>query len=139
MNEKEKARTLKMRARALRRESTDAERLLWSQLRDRRMAGFKFRRQVVIAPYVVDFACAEARLIVEADGGQHAEREEEDRLRTAFLEQRGYKVLRFWNHEVLSSTEAVLEVIQRFLSEAPSPQPSPRGRGRRTSDGASAE
>ncbi len=120
---------MKTLARALRRQATDTERLLWKHLRRRRMAGFKFRRQVVIEPYIVDFACLEAKLIVEADGGQHAEQMEYDRERTAFLETLGYKVMRFWDHEILVNTEAVLEQIHRFLIDTPSPQPSPGGRG----------
>ncbi len=116
-------------ARVMRRQATDAERLLWTHLRARRMAGYKFRRQVVIEPYIVDFLCLEARLIVEADGGQHAQQEEYDHKRTLFLESIGYKVLRFWNHEILGDTDAVLERIRSSLIEAPSPQPSPGGRG----------
>jgi len=93
------------------------------------MAGFKFRRQVVIEPYIVDFACFEARLIVEADGGQHLEQLEEDRTRTEFLESSGYKVLRFWNNDILRDTHAVLECIQAYLNNLASPRPSPGGRG----------
>src|SRR5215213_8782374 len=98
-------------ARRLRRNQTDAERTLWFRLRDRRLGGLKFRRQVPIDHYVVDFCCESARLIVELDGGQHAEQVEKDKARAAALEARGYLVLRFWNNEVLQNTHGVLEVI----------------------------
>jgi len=120
---------MKSLARTLRRQATDAELLLWRHLRAHRLAGYKFRRQVVIEPYIVDFLCLEARLIVEADGGQHLQQEEYDMTRTLFLESLGYKVMRFWNHEILCDIDIVLEQIRRFLVETPSPQPSPGGRG----------
>ena len=93
------------------------------------MAGYKFKRQVVIEPYIVDFICLEARLIVEADGGQHLVQVESDVKRSVFLESLGYKVIRFWNHEILGDIHTVLERIHGSLIEAPSPQPSPGGRG----------
>ena len=127
---------LKTLARKNRRNATDAERLLWRHLRGRRLAGSKFRRQTVIEPYIVDFVCLEAKLIVEADGGQHQERETEDAQRTATLESLGYRVLRFWNDEILNETEAVLERIRTVLTELPSPRPSPGGRGSNSHDGA---
>ena len=108
-------------AKQLCQQSTDAERRLWRYLRAHRMAGYKFRRQVVIEPYIVDFICLEARLIVEADGGQHLEQMEEDLMRTSFLESLDYRVIRFWNHEILRDTETVLEQIHSHLIEAPSP------------------
>jgi adenine-specific DNA methylase/very-short-patch-repair endonuclease len=111
-------------ARSMRKEQTDAEACLWAMLRDRRLAGRKFRRQHGIPPYVVDFYCDEARLVVEVDGGQHGEARRSDAARTAFLEQRGLRVIRFWNNEVLRSTEAVLEAIWREL-QAPPLRPSP--------------
>ena len=116
-------------AKKLRLQSTDAERLLWKYLRAHRMAGYKFKRQVVIEPYIVDFICLEARLIVEADGGQHLEQVESDVKRSVFLESLGYKVVRFWNHEILCDIHSVLEQIHSYLIEAHSPQPSPGGRG----------
>ena len=122
---------MKSLARKLRRSSTDAEHMLWKHLRAHRMAGYKFRRQVVIEPYIVDFICLEVRLIVEADGGQHMEQLEGDLKRSAFLESLGYKVIRFWNHEILTDTHIVLERIYDYLIETPSPQPSPGGRGRK--------
>ena len=111
----------------LRTNSTDAEKRLWRALRNRQLAGSKFRRQHPIPPYIVDFVCLEARLIVELDGGQHAEALPYDAARTTYLERLGYKVLRSWNNEVLGNTEMVLEAI---LSELPSPRPSPLKRAR---------
>ncbi len=89
------------------------------------MSGYKFRRQVVIEPYIVDFVCFEARLIIEADGGQHADQIEYDEQRTTRLEAAGYSVMRFWNHEILTETQQVLEQIHKALINFPSPQPSP--------------
>jgi len=103
------------RARELRQEATDAERRLWSALRDRRLRGYRFRRQHPIGPFIVDFACTRHRLIVEADGGQHADNEA-DRRRTAWLESEGWRALRFWNNDVLANTEGVVETILRELS-----------------------
>ena len=120
---------MKSLAKKLRQQSTDTEQLLWKHLRAHRMAGYKFKRQVVIEPYIVDFACLEARLIVEADGGQHLEQVENDLKRSISLESLGYKVIRFWNHEILNDIHSVLERIHNHLIEAPSPQPSPEGRG----------
>ena len=102
---------LRDHARRLRRDQTDAERKLWKHLRSRQMSGAKFRRQHYLSPFIVDFCCPERWLVIELDGGQHAERAEEDQRRTAFLEAQGYRVLRFWNHEVLIETDAVLERI----------------------------
>ncbi|HKJ77710.1 MAG TPA: endonuclease domain-containing protein [Gammaproteobacteria bacterium] len=116
---------MKELTRALRRRPTDAEQRLWYHLRARRLAGFKFRRQVAIDPYIVDFVCLEARLVVEADGGQHAEQAAGDAERTANLEARGYRVLRFWNHEILGDTAAVAERIRQELIDPPHPNPSP--------------
>ena len=89
--------------------------MLWNQLRGRRVNGYKFRRQVVIEPYVVDFACFEAKLIIEVDGGQHMDQAAYDVRRTESLERMGYRVLRFWNNEVLSELPAVLERINAVL------------------------
>lgn len=117
------------RARDLRRDQTDTERKLWSRLRDRQVLGAKFRRQHPIGQYIVDFCCPANRLIIELDGSQHAERAAADETRTAFLLSRGYRVLRFWNHEVLKETDAVLEQIASALSN-PHPALSLEGRGR---------
>lgn len=104
-------------ARALRRGQTNAESRLWAILRDRRLGGWKFRRQQPIPPYVVDFYCDEARLAVELDGSQHSNAVERDGRRTRYLQARGPRVLRFWNNEVLTQTEAVLEHIWQKLHE----------------------
>src|SRR5262249_37875398 len=92
-------------ARRLRRDLTNAERRLWCRLRDRRLAGWKFRRQSPVDRFVVDFLCADARLIIEIDGGQHAERTREDLERTRVLEADGYFVLRFWNNDVMTNID----------------------------------
>ena len=118
-------------ARRLRRTQTDAERLLWFRLRDRRLGGWKFKRQVPIDRYVVDFVCADGKLIVEIDGGQHDQHRERDGNRTAALEAMGYLVLRFWNNEVLQNTSGVLETILSTVSQPqadpPHPNPLPSG------------
>jgi very-short-patch-repair endonuclease len=101
-------------ARALRVVMTDAERRLWSLLRDRRLDGYKFRRQRPIGPFIVDFACITHRLIVEADGGQHCD-SEDDARRSAWLESHGWRVIRFWNNEILTNSEGVLIAIMRAL------------------------
>ena len=122
------------RARALRRTSTDAERRLWYQLRGNRFLDTSFRRQYPIGDFIVDFACRELALVVELDGGQHAERERFDARRTIELERRGYRVVRFWNNEVLLRIEDVLEELRRVVTwrrlETTPPRPSPlRGEG----------
>ena len=101
-------------ARELRRRMTDAELRLWFHLRNRALMGCKFRRQHPIGPYVADFVCIERALVVEADGGQHAG-SGLDLARTAYLHARGYRVLRFWNNDVLVRTETVLEQIHAAL------------------------
>jgi len=122
------------KAQQLRRELTDAERKLWSVLRNRQLEDAKFRRQQPIGPFIVDFVCQERRLIVEADGGQHAENPVDER-RTTFLESKGYRVLRFWNNDILNNLDAVAQLIvialctphpARALRESPSPS---RGEG----------
>ena len=107
---------LTARARRMRHSATDAEQLLWHRLRDRQLGGFKFRRQLPIPPYIVDFVCLGRRLIVEIDGGQRADRRRYDDKRTRSLEEKGYRVVRFWNHDVLLQTEAVLEAILEALA-----------------------
>jgi very-short-patch-repair endonuclease len=102
-------------ARNLRQNSTDAEIRLWSALRDRRLAGYRFRRQHPIGPFVVDFACTRHRLIVEADGGQHDDNAADDK-RTEWLKREGWRVLRFWNNDILANTNGVIETILRELS-----------------------
>ncbi|HYM35290.1 MAG TPA: DUF559 domain-containing protein, partial [Steroidobacteraceae bacterium] len=109
-------------ARELRDRSTEAERLFWSRVRAHRLKGHKFKRQQVINRYIVDFVCFEAKLVVELDGGQHAN-SEVDRTRDIWLNAEGYRVLRFWNNDVLSNIEAVMEAVMKSLT--PSPHPSP--------------
>jgi adenine-specific DNA-methyltransferase len=114
-----------LRAKHLRKNMTEAEKWLWEKLRSRELEGFKFRRQRPIGPFIVDFVCLKNRLVVEVDGGQHAEAVEEDQIRSEFLAKEGYKVLRFWNHEILQNGEAVLTAIHHNLRQRePSPPPS---------------
>ncbi len=101
--------------RDLRRNPTDAERHLWYGLRLHQLGGFKFRRQRPIGPYVCDFVCVSAALVVELDGSQHAAQAAYDAARNAFLRKRGCRVLRFWNQDVLSRTEAVMDTIFEVL------------------------
>jgi predicted rRNA methylase YqxC with S4 and FtsJ domains/very-short-patch-repair endonuclease len=129
-------------ARRLRKEHSDAEGLMWGLLRNRRLLDLKFRRQHPVDSFILDFYCDELKLAIELDGGQHNQQETRvrDESRTRALEARNVHVLRFWNHEVLTGTDTVLEVICRFAQEvraqgqSPSPQPSPGGRGSRTVD-----
>ncbi|GMQ88373.1 MAG: endonuclease domain-containing protein [Gammaproteobacteria bacterium] len=117
----------KKHTRALRGSLTDAEQRLWSILRQRQLGGFKFRRQHPLGNYILDFVCLEARLVIEVDGSQHLEQHGQDSKRTKWLNERGYRVLRFWNNEVLQNTPAVREAIWQVLSfgEPPPFQPSP--------------
>jgi very-short-patch-repair endonuclease len=105
-----------IRARQLRRTSTDAERHLWRYLRLKHLKAYKFRRQYPIAGYIVDFVCLPAMLVVEIDGGQHLDACDYDARRTHTLESKGFRVMRFWNDEVLQRTDDVLEVIWRHLA-----------------------
>ncbi len=105
------------RARQLRKQSTDAERKLWRHLRNRQAEGYKFRRQQPLGQYIVDFVCLEKRLVVEVDGGQHAEQIEYDAQRSAWLESQGFRVVRFWNNQVLEETESVKEAIFEELAK----------------------
>ena len=102
-------------ARDLRKNSTDAERLLWKHLKTKQLDGLKFRRQEQIGRFIADFVCFEKRLIVEADGGQHAQEAEKDEERTTWLNAQGFTVLRFWNNEILLNIEGVIDVIKRHL------------------------
>jgi len=109
-------------AKILRKNMTDAERVLWQRLRNRQLGGFIFRRQKPIGPYIVDFVCLEKKIIIEVDGGQHALNTSADTIRGDYLNKKGYKILRFWNHDVLRDTDSVLEWIHKDLNEkAPSP------------------
>ena len=120
------------KARQLRKTQTDAERRLWQLLRNRSVAGCKFRRQHPVGPYICDFVCIDRQLVIEVDGGQHAIQIEKDEARTTYLESKGFTVMRFWNHEVLTETAAVLERIFNLIStDPPHPVPLPGGaRGR---------
>ena len=125
--------SLSSNARALRTNSTDAECCLWYYLRNRRMSGYRFRRQMPVGSYIADFVCLRARLIVEIDGGQHAEFLLDDLERTRDLAHRGFRVIRFWNNEVLQRTEAVLEsILEALIQACPHPDPLPQaGEGER--------
>ena len=117
------------RARELREQMTDAEVRLWFRLRANRIGGHHFRRQVPVGPYVVDFLCVKAQLVVEVDGSQHQTALNHDEARTAWLRARGFRVLRFWNNEVLAQTESVLERIRLVLLEPPPCPPPQAGEG----------
>lgn len=110
------------RARELRKDMTPAERRLWAQLRQRQLEGFRFRRQHPIGPYITDFACLEAGVIVEVDGGQHLD-SDTDVARDAFLRSHGFCILRFWNNEVMANLSGVYALIVRCLAER-CPHPS---------------
>lgn len=124
---------VRVRARSLRETPTDVESLRWYHLRDRRLSDHEFRRQRPIGPYFADFACLEAKLIVERDGGQHADAASYDENRTRFMQAQGYRVLRFWNNEVLTQTDAVRErILQALQEDDPHPSPLPQaGEGAR--------
>src|SRR6185437_3847555 len=117
------------RVRELRQAATEAEKRLWSALRGRRLAGFKFRRQMWIGPFIADFCCMEARVVVEVDGALHGETAGRDRVRTEVLGGEGYRVLRFWNSEVLEDLDGVLTAMRaELLARVPSPsRPAARG------------
>jgi very-short-patch-repair endonuclease len=108
-------------ARQLRKSWTDAELRLWQSLRNRSVGSHKFRRQHPVGPYFIELVCLERKLVIEVDGGQHVERSEQDKTRTAYLEGQGFRVLRFWNNDVLTQTESVMQVIFDALGGHPSP------------------
>ena len=118
-------------SRDLRKNPTDAEAKLWQHLRHKQLDGYKFRRQHPLGQYVVDFICLEAMLVIEVDGGQHAEFIRRDERRTAFLEKQGFRVLRFWNNEVLGNingvTTTIMRVTKEQLSAPPTPSPASGG------------
>ena len=107
-------------ARQMRHEPTDAERKFWFAVRAHRFSGYKFKRQYPIGPYIADFVCLERRLVIELDGGQHAQRSDYDAERTAYLQTRGFCVLRYWNDEFLRNPDCILDDVWRVL-KAPSP------------------
>jgi very-short-patch-repair endonuclease len=118
---------IKDRARSLRKNQTDAEQRLWKLLRAKRLEAWKFRRQLPIGNYIVDFACPAARLIIEADGGQHSESAYDSR-RDAWLAAQGWRVIRFWNTDILNNEEGVLSAVLAALPPLPNPSPA-RGEG----------
>jgi very-short-patch-repair endonuclease len=105
------------RARRLRRDQTDAEKKLWSRLRAKRLDQFRFRRQFAIGNFIADFACPEARLVIELDGGHHLDQEEKDDWRTKIIVQHGFRVIRFWDSDVLTGIDDVVEKIVQALRE----------------------
>jgi very-short-patch-repair endonuclease len=106
-------------AKKLRKNFTDTERFLWRHLRAKQINGYKFRRQEPIGPYIVDFICQEARVIIEVDGGQHSMAREKDFDRDRWLKEQDYRVLRFWNNEVLTNINGVLEIIRDNVKHPP--------------------
>ena len=125
---------VRARARELRKNPTDAERLLWQKLRYWQIDGCKFRRQQPLGGYIVDFICLHKRLIVELDGGQHALQADYDKERDGWVRDQGFAVLRFWNNDVIENINGVTEVIAQNLKSTPFLNPSPQG-GRRKSAG----
>jgi len=113
-------------ARAFRKRQTDAEQILWRHLRSKQIEGFKFRRQQPIGKYVLDFVCLEKSLVIEVDGAQHADNKK-DMERDTWLTQEGFKVLRFWNNEVLTNTKGVLEMIRENCADHPPLAPPLKG------------
>ena len=120
-------------AKRLRRNSTQAEVLLWSRLKARQIEGMKFRRQQQIENFIIDFVCFEKRIVIELDGGQHAKNKDKDNERDRLLTENGFTVLRFWDNEVFENIEGVLEAIRQKCIQkfTPSPRPSRQGRGLR--------
>ena len=114
-------------AKNLRKRLTDAERLLWNHLRAKQIEGVKFRRQEPIDNYIVDFVCFENRLIIEVDGGQHAIEKEKDFERGSYLKKNGFRILRFWNNEVFTNIDGVLDIIRVNCLKSPSPTPPVKG------------
>lgn len=120
-------RQIRLRARALRNNPTEVEKLLWRWLRMWQLDDYKFRRQQPLGNYIVDFVCLERRLIIEVDGGQHAEQSDYDAERDDWLREQGFIVLRFWNNDVLKNFEGVTERIFETLKSSPFLSPSPQG------------
>jgi len=118
---------IRARARALRKNLTEAEKVLWNHLRFWQVDGYKFRRQQPLGNYIVDFVCLEKRLIIEIDGGQHAEQSSYDAERDAWLRGQGFSVLRFWNNDVLQNISGVKDAILSKLESTPFLNPSPQG------------
>ena len=117
-------------ARRLRKNMTDAEQFAWKRLRGHQLGGFGFRRQAPIGPYIADFVCFETKLILELDGGQHAELTDEDAERTRWFKSQGFRVVRFWNHEVFQDWDVIEQELWRLLTQTgstPHPNPPPQG------------
>ena len=110
---------MKERAKERRRNSTEAENRMWYYLRNRRLGGYKFVREQVIGHYIADFVCREKKIIIEIDGGQHMDAVQYDLMRTKHLENNGYKVVRFWNHDVLQNIQAVMDSILNIIDTMP--------------------
>ncbi len=125
----EKARRPTKRAQHLRTNATEHERLLWLELRKRRFNGFKFSRQIPIGPFICDFVCRRQMLVIELDGGQHSANVEKDMARTRFIEAAGYRVIRFWNHELKENLDGALQAIGTAIEACPPPGPLPAGEG----------
>jgi len=118
---------LQSRARRLRNQATDAERLLWRHLRHRQISGYRFRRQVPVAGFIADFASLEAKVIVELDGGQHQENADYDKQRDLLIQAQGFLILRFWDNQVFQETQAVLhQIVQALQARCPHPSPPPQ-------------
>ncbi len=117
------------RSRELRLNATEAERKLWTQLSARKIAGVRFNRQFPVGPFICDFVSRTAKLVIEVDGGQHAVDVEKDKARTAYLEAQGFRVIRFWNNDVLDRIEGVVGEIEGVLADMPSPNPSRKREG----------
>ncbi|HEX9453304.1 MAG TPA: endonuclease domain-containing protein [Candidatus Binatia bacterium] len=125
---------LRLNARSLRHNPTEVEKLLWRQLRMWQLDGYKFRRQQPVGNYIVDFVCLEKKLIVEVDGGQHAEQSVYDAERDAWLREQGFAVLRFWDNDVMANRASVIDKIYETLKSTPFLHPSPQG-GRKSITG----
>lgn len=117
------------RARELRNNATPPERMLWRELSARKVAGIRFNRQVPIGPFICDFVARSAKLVIEVDGGHHAWQSDEDQARTHYLESHGYRVVRFWNSDVLERLEGVVAEIAKVIAALPSPDPSRKREG----------
>jgi very-short-patch-repair endonuclease len=129
-DEKASARRRRRAGSQLRHNMTEVEIRVWQILRAHRISGHKFRRQVPIGRYIADFVCHEAGLVIEIDGGQHDSSSSRETGRSSFLQQEGYRILRFWNNEVLASPDGIHETIVNELAASPPPYPPPsRGRG----------
>lgn len=109
------------KARTLRSNMTDVERVVWQAIRGEQMDGYKFRRQFAIGKYIADFACIEKKLVIELDGGQHQDHQDYDEQRNIFMQEQGWQVLRFWNTDVLENPDGVLFRIAERLKDSPPP------------------